>query len=164
MKIAIVGCVASGKTTLSKKLSKHLGIPCFEGDSIAHGFDKNNRYKHSHDEQKQVIEEINKNEKWIIEGCYRESQRLVYQLADIVIFLETHISKRRWRIIKRFIKHKLGIEQSNYKPTFKMFRLMFKWNIDFENNKSDIISTLEKLNSRIVYIKSEKELKEQGFL
>jgi adenylate kinase family enzyme len=36
MKIFIVGIVASGKTTLARKLSRELIIPWYEGDCIVH--------------------------------------------------------------------------------------------------------------------------------
>lgn len=39
------------------------------------------------------------------------------------------------RIITRFIKQIIGREKSNYKPTFEMLKLMFKWTDDFEKNR-----------------------------
>ncbi|EGT3616940.1 hypothetical protein FHH43_11970 [Clostridium perfringens] len=84
MKILIFGIVASGKTTLAKKLSKELSIPYFEDDCIAWGFLDGKRYKHSDEEQKSIIEKIDKNESWIIEGTYRKSQQLTYDLANQV--------------------------------------------------------------------------------
>ena len=41
MKILIIGIVASGKTTLAKKLSRKTNIEYYEIDSIVHD-DKNN--------------------------------------------------------------------------------------------------------------------------
>ena len=41
MKILIIGCVASGKSTLANKLSDKLSISYYEIDSIVHD-DKNN--------------------------------------------------------------------------------------------------------------------------
>jgi len=43
MKIYIVGSVASGKTTLAKKLSNKLGIKCTHLDAIVHIKDKTNK-------------------------------------------------------------------------------------------------------------------------
>lgn len=77
MKILIVGIVASGKTTLAKKLSNELGMPYYEGDCIAWGFPGEQRYKRSDEEQAEIIENINKNDNWIVEGTPRESQKIL---------------------------------------------------------------------------------------
>lgn len=86
MKILIFGSVASGKTTLAKKLSKELNIIYYEGDCIAWGSLNEQRYKRSNEEQKEVIDKINKNSSWIIEGTYRESQRILYDFTDKFFF------------------------------------------------------------------------------
>ncbi len=104
MKILIFGIVASGKTTLARKLSKELSIPYYEGDCIAWGFPGEKRYKRSNEEQKEVIYKINENNDWIAEGTYRESQEMLYNLADKIIFLDTPLHVRRFRIVSRFIK------------------------------------------------------------
>lgn len=158
MKILIFGIVASGKTTLAKKLSKELSIPYFEGDCIAWGFSNEKRYKHSDEEQKSIIEKIDKNESWIIEGTYRKSQQLIYDLADKIIFLDTPLYKRKFRITTRFIKQKTGIEKSNYKPTFEMLRYMFKWTNDFEKNRQSYESRILKYKEKLIWVKSSREV------
>lgn len=69
MKILIIGPVASGKTTVAKKISEHTGIKHYEIDSIVHN-DKNN-IKRTENEQINIINQINKNDDWIIEGTLR---------------------------------------------------------------------------------------------
>lgn len=163
MKILIFGIVASGKTTLARKLSKELNIPYYEGDCIAWGFPNEKRYKRSYEEQERIITKINENESWIIEGTYRESQRLVYDLTDKIIFLDTPLYKRKLRIITRFIKQKTGREKSNYKPTFEMLKFMFKWTNDFEKNRHTYESRLLKYKGKLIWSKSQKELEGRLF-
>lgn len=158
MKILIFGIVASGKTTLARKLSQKLNIPHFEGDCIVWGFPNEKRYKRSDAEQKNTIAKINKNESWIIEGTYRKSQQSAYDLADKIIFLDTPLYKRKIRIITRFIKQKIGLEKSNYKPTFNMLRLMYKWTNDFEKDRQTYENLLLGYKDKLIWIKSEKEL------
>ena len=71
MKILIVGIVASGKSTLARRLSSLYNIDCYEIDSIVHD-DMNNR-KRSNSEQQEIIREIDKNDSWIIEGTLRKN-------------------------------------------------------------------------------------------
>lgn len=158
MKILIFGIVASGKTTLARKLSQELDIPCFEGDYIAWGFPNETRYKRTDEEQKNTITQIDKNGSWIIEGTYRESQRLIYDMADKIIFLDTPLYKRKLRIITRFIKQKTGLEKSNYRPTIKMLKLMFKWTSDFEKSRQTHERRLLTYRDKLIWIKSEDEL------
>lgn len=111
MKILIFGIVASGKTTLAKKMSAQMNIPCYEGDLIAWGFPGEERFKRSDQLQQEIIERINENSNWIVEGTYRESQRSLYDYADKIFFLDTPLRKRYFRIVFRFIKQKLGVER-----------------------------------------------------
>lgn len=66
IKILIVGIIASGKTTLAKRLSKENNIKYYEIDSIVH--DHFNKRKRSNEEQQEMIKEINQSNNWIIEG------------------------------------------------------------------------------------------------
>jgi adenylate kinase family enzyme len=158
MKILILGIVASGKTTLAKELSKELNIPHFEGDCIAWGFPNEKRYKRSDEEQKSIIEKIDENESWIIEGTCRKSQQFAYDLADKIFFLDTPLYKRKFRIITRFIKQKMGLEKSNYKPNFEMLKHMFKWTNDFEKDRQTHESRLLNYKDKLIWIKLKKEL------
>ena len=158
MKILIFGIVASGKTTLAAKLSEKMDIPYFEGDCIAWGFPNEKRYKRTNEEQAEIIENINKNDNWIVEGTYRESQKILYEYADKIIFLDTPLHVRKFRIILRFIKQQLGIEKSHYKSDITMLKLMFQWTKDFETHKREHIDRLLKYKDKLIWVKSSKEL------
>lgn len=158
MKVFIFGIVASGKTTLSRKLSLKYNIPCYEGDNIAWGGYGKERYKRSDLEQLNTILEIDRRGEWIIEGTYRQSQKCLFDMAEKIIFLDTPLHIRKVRIITRFIKQKCGIEKCNYEPTFEMVRKMFKWTKDFENKRSEYESILLEYDNKLIRIKNIKEL------
>lgn len=159
MKILILGSVASGKTTLAKKISDELSIIHYEGDCIAWGFPNEKRYKRSIQEQKEIIDKIDENNSWIIEGTCRESQKILYDLADKIIFLDTPLYIRIYRIIFRFIKQKIGYEKSNYKPTYDMLKHMFKWTNDFERNRNFHKNRLIEYKKKLIWIKSPNQLR-----
>lgn len=158
MKILIFGIVASGKTTLARELSQRLNIPYFEGDCIAWGFPYERRYKRSNKEQESIIQEINKNESWIIEGTYRESQHSAYDFADKIIFLDTPLYKRKLRILIRFIKQKAGLEKCNYKPTIALLKQMYKWTNDFEESRQVHENRLLVYRDKLIWVKSREEI------
>ena len=157
-KIYIVGIVASGKTTLAKKLSNTLSIPWYELDCIVHRETETGRYKRTQDQQVEVIYDIDKKGDWIIEGTYRKSCNCLFNLADKIIFLDTPLWKRRFRIFTRFIKQQLYIEKCHYKSDFEMLKLMYKWTSDFEINRSEFENMLQEYNNKLIIVSNDKDV------
>ncbi|WP_256762162.1 hypothetical protein [Cohnella sp. WQ 127256] len=149
-KIFIVGIVASGKTTLAKRLSKQLNIPLYELDCIVHAETKDGRRKRSPEEQAEVINEINSRGQWIFEGTDRESYRCVFEMADTIIFLDPPLWKRKLRIFTRYLKQNIGIEKSHYKADIKMLKMMYRWTRDFELNRDDFESRLDQFKNKLI--------------
>lgn len=83
---------------------------------------------------------------------------MTYDLADKIIFLDAPLYKRKFRIITRFIKQKIGVEKSNYKPTFEMLKYMFKWTNDFEKNRQSYESRLLKYEEKLIWVRSLREV------
>ena len=147
MKILIIGSVASGKSTYSKKLSKELNIKRYEIDEIVH--DDIKHIKRTLEEQKEIIDEINKNDSWIIEGVLRKNLYFLLDMCDEIILMDTSDKVRKFRIVKRYIKQKLRIEKCGYKPSISMVKDMFKWSSEFEDNKKALLDILGKYNDKV---------------
>lgn len=150
MKALIVGIVASGKTTLAKRLSKENNICHYEIDSIVH--DDYNNIKRCVDEQLKIINDINKNDNWIIEGTLRKDLDILLQYADKIIFIDVPLRIRKFRIITRYFKQKIGFEKSNYKPSLEMVKMMYKWTNDFEDNKTNFLKRLNKYDRKLIVL------------
>lgn len=157
-KVFIIGIVASGKTTLAKRLSETLKIPWYELDSIVHHRTETGRYKRTADEQIEVIKEIDKFGEWIFEGTDRPSYRCLFEMADTIIFLDTPLWKRRIRILNRFLKQNLGIEKCNYRPDIKMLKMMYKWTRDFEDSREDFESRLQLYKEKVIRLYDNNDL------
>ncbi len=151
MKILIIGTVGTGKTTLAKKLSKQYNIKYYEIDSIVH--DDNNKIKRTSKQQDEIIEKINNNVNWIIEGVLRKNLYYLLELADKIIYLDISKKVRNRRILIRYIKQKLGLEQANYVPSLNMLKNMYKWSEKYDKNKHEIMQTLDKYKDKIEIIK-----------
>lgn len=151
MKILIIGSVGSGKSTFARKLGKILDTPVYEIDSIVHDDEKN--VKRTNSEQQAIIKSIDKKKDWIIEGTLRKNLDNLLSKADKIIFLDIPVRVRRFRIFKRFIRQKLGIEKCNYKPSFKMLTNMYKWTRDFEREKVDFLERLGECQERLIIVK-----------
>ncbi|WP_205683823.1 P-loop NTPase family protein [Brevibacillus migulae] len=158
-RIHIIGSVGSGKTTLAKKLSCRYHIPYYELDNVVWKRHKSGDRKRSEEERDEYLEKIVSSDRWIIEGVHY--QNWVYDSihnADVIIFLDTPYWKRICRITRRFLLQKLGVEKANYKPTFKIFVNMFRWNASFEQNGKPKIQHLQLHGKRVLVLKDNTEI------
>ena len=121
-KILIVGCVGSGKSTYAKKISKKLKIPVYGIDEIVH--DDELGVRRSLEEQKEIINKINTNDKWIIEGALRKELYFLMEMADLIIMIDIDREIVEHRVITRYIKQQLGIEKINYKVDKDFLEMM----------------------------------------
>lgn len=163
MRIYIVGSVASGKTTLAKKLSKILGIKCIDLDGIVHIKDKTNKewgnIRRTDEEINLLFKSIIMKPHWVIEDAGRKMFSEGMEAADIIIHLKTNIFVRRMRVINRFFKQKLGMEDCLYTPSIHMLKFMFMALSNYETGKDDLESRLNQYISKVVILSSNKEIK-----
>ncbi|WP_240620120.1 AAA family ATPase [Peribacillus acanthi] len=158
-KIQIIGSVGSGKTTLAKKLSTKLKIPYYELDNVVWERLPSGDRRRSEVERNEYLNRIVGSETWIIEGVHYKWVQQGFRDADLIIFIDTDVKVRKYRIIKRFLRQKLGIEHSNYKPTFSMFKKLFVWNSYFENvSKPDILIILDQFNEKVLVFNDTKDM------
>lgn len=162
MKIYIVGAVASGKSTFARQLSEQLGIPCHSLDEIVHTSDSTNPWgnrKRSVEERDSLFYAILNQEDWIIEDTGRPCFEEALKAADTVILLEIAARTRRYRIIKRWIKQRLGIEQCIYKPGYQMLKWMFKWSRDYDTGVDNLKERIVRYKEKTVTLKNNKEIR-----
>ncbi|MGY3730424.1 hypothetical protein [Lactococcus termiticola] len=129
MKLYIAGCPASGKSYLSHQLSQRSGIAAYDCDAIlytaADTFTGNR--KRTANEFEPLFNQILTDKDWIIEGVPRKKFSRALEEADYILILDFPKTKLYFRALKRYIKQKLKLETSGYKPSLKMLFQMFKW-------------------------------------
>jgi adenylate kinase family enzyme len=159
-RIHIIGSVGSGKTTLARELSSKFGVPFFELDNVVWKRHESGDIRRTDEEKQEYLNHILASNSWIIEGVHHEDWvSTSFQHAEVIIFLNTKSSVRIYRIIKRFILQKLGVEKSNYQPTLKMFFKMFKWNKYFEEvGKPNIFKKFEVYSNKLVIVTNKDDL------
>jgi adenylate kinase family enzyme len=158
-KIHIIGSVGSGKTTFARELSIKLNIPFYEIDNIVWKRAPNGDIRNTPEERDKILKEIISSDSWIVEGVHSEEWVMESFLhADVILFLKPHSSIRNYRIVKRFIRQKLRIEKSNYKPTLKIFFKMFRWNKQFEERTPSILKKLDIYNEKLTILKNYNEI------
>ncbi|WP_029451310.1 hypothetical protein [Clostridium algidicarnis] len=161
MKIYIVGSVSSGKSTLAKRLSKTLKIPYQSLDEFVHIPDKStpsgNR-KRQVEERDNLFYSLIKQKEWIIEdigrSCFEDGLKESYK----IILLEISTKIRNYRIIKRWIKQRLGIEQCIYNPRYKMLKCMLRWSKDYDLGKDNLKDRISTYQEKVIIIRNRKDI------
>ena len=160
MKIHIIGCSGSGKTYLAKALSKKYNIPHFDLDDIQ--WDNNaDGYgvKMPVEKRTELLNNILENEDWIIEGVYYAWVGKCFEDADKIYVLDIPKRIYTYRIIKRTIKRKLGLEKGK-KETLKSVYNLLKWTDTFQNKSMvEIRKILSHHTQKTMWINNRKEVK-----
>ncbi|MFD2829654.1 DNA topology modulation protein FlaR [Corticicoccus populi] len=158
-KIHIIGSIGSGKTTIAKTLSVLLAVPHYELDNVVWKRLDSGDTKRSISDRDEYLNRLAGSDKWIIEGVHHKWIEPSLKSADLIIFLDIDQSKRKWRIIRRFIKQILRIEKANYKPTIKIFRFLHNYNQQFDNQqKPEILKLLSLYHSKVITLNSDDDI------
>jgi len=159
-KIYIIGPVGSGKTTLSRILSKKYDIKKYELDKVVWD-DDNGNIKRTDDEIRKLFNEIITNKSWIIEDVGRKKFIDGIKKADITYYIDLSKYTIYKRCIIRWIRQKIGKEKYNYKPTLKSLFEMLKWaKQDIKNKKEKMKRIID--NSKEYKILKNKDIKMLG--
>ncbi len=158
-KIIIIGCPASGKSTLGNKLANILDIPIFHLDKIFWIQPGGIKQDIFFAKQKEIIKG---NEKWIIDGDFVRSKSFDFRVenSDLIVIYELSKILIYWRLFKRFVKD-YGKTRSdmpeNRKETFKtmfgVIKYIWSYNNDFAVEKIDKVG----MKDKIVLIKSTED-------
>ena len=127
MKVHIIGGTETGKTYLAEKLADELAIPHYVLDDLQWD-NKANAYgeKRNPKERDALLSTILEQENWIIEGVYYALCGRCFEEADKIYLLNVPKYKYRYRLIRRFIRRKFGIENGK-KETLKSLISLMKW-------------------------------------
>ena len=151
MKIHIIGGPGSGKTYLAMRFSKQFGIPHYDLDEL-HWDNAAESYgtKRDPQERDELLNCILKKDDWIIEGVYYAWCGRCFEEADRIYLLDVPRSTYRHRIIRRFIRRKLGLEKGK-KESVRSLKALLKWADKYQKeNLIEIRKILEKYADKVI--------------
>lgn len=162
-RIAVIGNSCAGKTTLSRKLAVRYQIQCTHIDSIQ--FLPGLKMRPL-DETRNILLDITKQEKWIIDG-FGPLDLLEPRLeqADVVIMIDMPLWLHFFWFIKRqgLILFKprtelpTGCSEFSFRHTVKIFRTMIKVHKLMRHELLRILHRAS-LNTKVIYIKNRSQL------
>ncbi|WP_079508650.1 hypothetical protein [Mesobacillus jeotgali] len=153
-KIHIIGGPGSGKSYIASKLSKMLGVPSHDLDSLF--WDQDSEYFGSQTppvKRTEMLNEVIMEEKWIIEGVYYSWLEESFREADYIFILKTSVFVRDWRIIKRFVLRKVKLASSPRKENLKTLSDLIKWNHQYDsNNLVEAIKLMKPYKDKVIIL------------
>ena len=151
MKIHIIGAPGSGKSFLADNFSKQFDIPHYDLDDVQWD-NATNDYgtKRNPQERDALLNQILEKDDWIIEGVYFAWCKQCFEDADKIYVLDVPQYKCIYRIVRRFIRRKLGIENGK-KESLKSLIDLLKWTDKFQKvNLPKIRIFLESYSSKVI--------------
>lgn len=107
-RINIVGTSGSGKSTFAKKLAEKIGIDYYEMDAL---YWKPNWLESTDEEFFQVISDVVKRPRWVLDGNYNRTVPIKWQSVDTVIWLDYSFQRTVFQAIRRAVSRVVGREE-----------------------------------------------------
>lgn len=148
MKIDIIGAVGSGKTMLSHRITEEFQIPCYEQDNVVWMRTIDGDVRRTAEEIERIFMDILTSKNWVMEGSPRKLLKKRYEYCDYIIFLDTNSFIRLYRILRRWIRQRIGKESYNTKPTLKFLWMNIKWHHEFNKDRKQLLSEVLQCGSR----------------
>jgi adenylate kinase family enzyme len=120
-RIHVGGCSGSGKSTLALRLAKELGVACVELDALYHlpGW-----AVCPDDEFIAKVGEAVRGDAWVVEGNYRKVKDMVWERAELVVFLDYPFAFTFRQLFARTLRRlntKEVLWNGNQESAFKTF-------------------------------------------
>lgn len=106
MKIRIIGNSCSGKTTLTRSLGEYFTIPVVHMDGIAFIPNSDFELRDKTQIQEDLSLFITNNQQWIIEGNYLSTIGAVYNVPDLIIYIDLPVEQSLYNFELRHIEFK----------------------------------------------------------
>jgi adenylate kinase family enzyme len=161
VRIMIIGCCGSGKSTMSRKLQQILELPLFHLDQY---YWKPNWVETPKSEWPNIVQTLSDKDKWIVDGNYGGTMDIRLKRADTVIYLDYSTWQCLYRVIKRIIKYKGKIRPDMVEGCPERFNLNFLHYVLVFNltRRNSILKKIYayKNNLNVVVLKNDKQVEE----
>lgn len=160
MKIRIIGPCGSGKTYIAKELSRKYSVPYYELDNLIWNRTEEEQHRNPVEVRDALLMDILQQDSWLIEGVYYKWGMDSFRQADIIVIIKPNKLATQFRVVRRFVRTRLGIESANYKQTLhNLYTMLFVWNKDyFAKSLPAIMKLTDEYERKRVIIANNREL------
>ncbi|WP_019639172.1 AAA family ATPase [Paenibacillus fonticola] len=159
IKIRIIGACGSGKSYIAKELSKNYGINYYELDNLVWDRSAEN-LRYPIEVRDSMLDAIIHKESWIVEGAHYKWGQESFRKADLIFILQPNRFIRDLRVIQRFIKTRIGLEEWNYKQSVKnLYQMLFIWNRSYDREgMNQVLEITDEFAEKRIIIKNNQEI------
>lgn len=157
-RILVIGCPGSGKSTFAKRLSNILDYPILHLDRIFH-IDNNTQISRE-DLKEKILNFINNNPNFIIDGNYGATLKLRMKYSDTIFYFNIDTETCLKNVINRCNSNKIrddiaeGFDNSIIDPEFIEYVRTFN-----QDKKPKIDEMLNDFNGKIIKFYNYDEVK-----
>ncbi len=152
-KIIILGGSGSGKTTLANRIARYTHYPVYHLDNLFLNSDWSFKDKST---WREISEVFLKESEGVVDGNFSSAIPYRIEWADLIIFIDVPTYLRLYRIFRRMVRVKLGLdkrlghpEESKEKIRFSYLKGVCTWN---KRNRDKMINMLESIKDKKVVI------------
>lgn len=159
IRIRIIGSCGSGKSYIARECSRMLGIPHYETDNFVWERGEVQR-KFPPETRDRLLREAVGTESWIIEGVHHKWGQESFEHADVIFIISPNRLVRDARILRRFVRTRLGLEPANYKQSLGNLRMMLlEWNKGFDRvSMNEIMGLTQPYAFKRIIVKKNEEI------
>jgi hypothetical protein len=120
-RVAVVGAVGCGKTTLAREIARRIDAPHIELDALRYQPD----WVVEADEtfRDKVVEYVG-TDSWVIDGNYADVQDLTWLRAQLLVWIDIGLTVVLWRLLRRTFRRLWGKEEF-FNRNREQFRRVF---------------------------------------
>jgi adenylate kinase family enzyme len=96
-RVVVIGSSGAGKTTLARRIARHLDVANLELDAVFH---QSNWTRLPREEFRARVSDLVTADGWVIDGNYSEVQDIVWPRADTVVWVDLP----RWLVTSRIVR------------------------------------------------------------
>ena len=158
-KVLVIGSGGAGKSTFAKRLGARLRIKVIHLDSL---YWRPGWMETPKAEWLKCVEELLKEEAWIMDGNYSGTLELRLKSCDTVIFLDLPRSACLWRVLKRRLQYRNGGRPDMADECPEKLNLEFiRWVWDYpRKTRPKMLERLKEFSQtkRLILLRSQSEV------
>lgn len=159
-RIIILGGGGSGKSTLANRIGEFTGYPVYHLDNLLLNQNWTQKDKSKWEEMSQIF--LSKNI-GVVDGNYSSTIPNRINWADLVIYIDIPTRIQLYRIIRRHIRNKFGLDKRHGFPegskgilSIKFILWTYHWNSNHRNKMFPMLESLK--NKKVLIIKEARKL------
>ena len=139
-RIHVIGAPGSGKTTYARKLATIRKLPLCHLDEIYHDNSGTVSRKRSEKERTAMAQDFANTQSWVSEGAsFSDWVNPILNRATEIHIVSPSRFVRVVRLIKRYVRRKLGLQPTTYNETFRGLWDGIKWTWRYDSDTLPII-------------------------